>query len=73
MSVFGSVNLDMRSLWLNFEISLLVYDRDFTDRLQSLQNTYLRDSDRLDLDTWRRRPAWRRFLENMCRLVGPLL
>jgi cardiolipin synthase len=73
MSVFGSVNLDMRSLWLNFEISLLVYDPDFTGRLRSLQDAYLADSDLLDLDTWRRRPAWRRFTENACRLLGPLL
>ena len=73
MSVFGSVNLDMRSLWLDFEISLLVYDRDFTARLRALQNTYLKDSERLDLNSWRRRPAWRRFMENTCRLAGPLL
>jgi cardiolipin synthase len=73
MSVFGSVNLDMRSLWLDFEISLFVCDRDFTGCLRSLQDTYLRNSDRLDLDTWRRRPAWRRFTENTCRLLGPLL
>jgi len=73
MSVFGSVNLDMRSLWLNFEISLLVYDRDFTRRLRSLQDRYLDDADRLDLDAWRQRPAWRRFAENTCRLLGPLL
>jgi len=73
MSMFGSVNLDMRSLWLNFEISLIVYDRDFTSRLRSLQNTYLSDSDRLDRDTWKQRPTWQRFLEDTCRLVGPLL
>ncbi len=73
MSVFGSVNLDMRSLWLNFEISLLVYDRDFTGRLRALQDSYLRESERLDLDVWRQRPAWRRFMENTCRLAGPLL
>ncbi len=73
ISVFGSVNLDMRSLWLDFEISLLVYDLDFTGRLRSLQDSYLRDSDRLDPDTWRRRPAWRQFMENTCRLLGPLL
>jgi cardiolipin synthase len=73
MSVFGSVNLDMRSLWLNFEISLLVYDRDFTGRLRSLQDSYLADADWLDLETWRQRPAWRRFAEDTCRLVGPLL
>jgi len=73
MSVFGSVNLDMRSLWLNFEISLLVYDSDFTGRLRSLQNDYLADSDVLDLATWRRRPAWRRFTDNTLRLLAPLL
>lgn len=72
-SVFGSVNLDMRSLWLNFEISLFVYDRGFTRRLAALQATYLRDSDRLELAAWRRRPAARRFAENALRLLGPLL
>jgi len=72
-SVFGSVNLDMRSLWLDFEISLLVYDRDFTSRLRWLQNTYLENSEKLDFDTWQKRAAWRRFMENTCRLVGPLL
>ena len=73
MSVFGSVNLDMRSLWLDFEISLLIYDRDFTNRLRMLQNTYLQNSNTLNLESWQQRPAWRRFAENTCRLVGPLL
>jgi len=72
-SVFGSVNLDMRSLWLNFEISLLVFDQGFTRRLRALQESYLAGSRRLDLATWRRRPAWRRLAEDACRLVGPLL
>jgi cardiolipin synthase len=73
VGVFGSVNLDMRSLWLNFEISLFVYGTDFTGRLRALQDRYLRDSDRLELDRWRRRPARRRFLEDAFRLLGPLL
>jgi cardiolipin synthase len=38
MSVFGSVNLDMRSLWLNFEISAFVYDDAFTGRPRSRQS-----------------------------------
>jgi cardiolipin synthase len=73
ISVFGSVNLDMRSLWLDFEISLLVYDRDFTGRLRALQETYLGGSDLLDPDKWQRRPAWHRFKEDTCRLLSPLL
>ena len=73
ISVFGSVNLDMRSLWLNFEISLFVYDRDFTRQLCQLQDTYLEKSTLLDLATWRERPMGHRFLENTLRLIGPLL
>ena len=73
MSVFGSVNLDMRSLFLNFEISLLVYGAEFTHRLRKLHAGYLEHSNLLDLQTWRKRPARRRFVENTFRLVGPLL
>jgi cardiolipin synthase len=73
ISVFGSVNLDMRSLWLNFEISLFIYDAAFTKQLGALQETYLRNSNRLELDVWRRRTALRKFTENTFRLLGPLL
>jgi cardiolipin synthase len=72
-SVFGSVNLDMRSLYLNFEISLFVYDRAFAGRLRALQDRYLESAPQLDLEAWRRRPALRRFQENLVRLIGPLL
>lgn len=73
ISMFGSVNLDMRSLWLNFEISLLIYDRNFTETLRSLQYSYLTDSTQLELDSWRKRPAWHRLVENTFRLIGPIL
>jgi cardiolipin synthase len=73
LSMFGSVNLDARSLWLNFEISLLLYDRDFTATLRALQQRYLDVSQPLDLAEWRRRPRWRYLAENCCRLIGPLL
>ncbi len=72
-SVFGSVNLDMRSIWLNFEISIFAYDAGFTGRLKKLQDEYLRASRTLDLAEWRRRPAARRFAENASRFVAPLL
>ena len=29
-SLFGTVNMDMRSFFLNLEISLAIYDRDTT-------------------------------------------
>lgn len=71
--LIGTVNLDMRSLWLNFEISLLVYDRGFVGELRDVQLGYVAESDPVDLETWRRRPRARRLLENAAGLLSPLL
>lgn len=73
MSMFGTVNLDMRSLWLNYEVSLFVFDREFATSLSALQRSYLEDSTRLDPETWKERPFQHRLLENSLRLVSPLL
>jgi cardiolipin synthase len=71
--LFGSVNLDMRSLWLNFEISLMIYNREITTQIRELQADYIRDSDLLDASAWRQRPFSRRLLENVTHLAAPLL
>ncbi|MCP5024481.1 MAG: cardiolipin synthase [bacterium] len=73
VSIFGTVNLDMRSLWLNSEVTLLAYDRPFTAELRETQLGYWEDSIPLDLETWKRRPRHRKILEGICRLFGPLL
>ncbi len=72
-SLFGSLNLDPRSLRLDFEVTLAVYDAGFTAALRRLQQTYLDGSDRLDEAACRSRRAVERFAENAARLVGPLL
>jgi cardiolipin synthase len=71
--MFGTVNLDMRSLWLNYEVALFVYGTTFAEQLRTLQQSYLDDSDCLVADEWSKRPASHRFLENTLRLVGPVL
>ncbi len=71
--LFGSVNLDMRSFWLNFEMTLFVYDQDFTARVRALQQGYLQASTRHDLEASSTRPFRERLLENIALLVGPLL
>ena len=71
--MFGTVNLDMRSLWLNYEVALFVYDAEFADQLRQLQESYLADSDRLDEQSWESRSFGNKFLENALRLVSPLL
>ncbi len=73
MSMFGTVNLDMRSLWLNYELTLFVYDPDFANELRALQQSYIADSRRLDPAEWATRSAAHRLLESMFRLVSPIL
>ena len=73
ISMIGIVNLDIRSLWLNYEVSMFVYDADFTRRLRALQETYLQECDTIDYDIWKDRPFRPRFVENALRLVSPLL
>lgn len=71
--VFGSVNLDMRSLWLDFEISLFIYDRESVEQVRAMQAGYIEDSEIMELDQWRSRSRFQRFVENTAHLVGPLL
>jgi len=72
-SIFGSVNLDMRSLWLDFEISLFIYDPQFTERVCAMQAGYMENALMMNLAQWRNRRATQRFVENAAHLVGPLL
>lgn len=70
-SLFGSLNLDPRSLRINFEITLAVYDKNFTNDLEALQMTYIKDSINFKLDQLVTSSA--RFKDNLTRLVGPIL
>lgn len=73
VALFGSVNLDVRSFWLDFEVTLGVYDPDFAQQLLALQDKYIEDSIPLDLQTWQQRSGSERFVENLARLASPLL
>jgi cardiolipin synthase len=73
ISMFGTVNLDMRSLWLNYEVALFVYDAAFAADLRALQQSYIEDAERLDPKLWSKRSFGARLLENALRLASPLL
>ena len=73
ISLFGSVNLDPRSFWLDFEVTLCLYDSDFGARLKMLQQKYAEKSDPIDLQVWQKRSGLERFIENLAQLFGPLL
>ena len=73
VAVIGSANLDMRSFWLNFEITLFVYDPDEASLLRMLQVSYMEASEDVFLDEWIKRPWWRKLGQKAARLLGPLL
>ena len=73
ITIFGTVNLDLRSFELNFEVSLIAYDREFASATRALQRTYETRSRPLELEPWRARPYTRRLLENAIQTMSPLL
>jgi cardiolipin synthase len=73
VAIVGSSNVDLRSFQLNEEVSLLLIDQPSVAAVEAIQHNYVSQSKQLDLATWRRRPAWRKIIENIARLLSPLL
>jgi cardiolipin synthase len=73
MTMFGTVNLDMRSIWLNYEVAIFGYGEAFSQKVHSLQQGYIKDSDLLDPVEWAKRGDIQKFIENVFRLVSPIL
>ena len=65
----GSTNLDPRSLAINDELNVVVYDRTVADRLEQIFARDLAGSHRITRPAWERRPLTLRLLE---LLVMPL-
>jgi len=55
-SVFGSGNFDNRSLELNDEITVAVYDKDLGQRLTAVYDADVKRSKQWTRDTWPKRP-----------------
>lgn len=71
--LIGTVNMDMRSLWLNFEVTLAIEDECFTKELYAVQEDYIKNSYRISPEQWQQRPMFNRFLERVYYLFNPLL
>ena len=73
LSLFGTANLDMRSMSLNFELMLAIYDPEFTGRLLALQRSYESQSVHVVPEQWRRRALGERLKEGFAYMAAPLL
>lgn len=72
-ALFGTVNMDMRSFYLNMEVSLALYSPEAVAAVSALLQGYLKDCEEVELNKWQRRPRVRRFVERCVRLMSPLL
>ncbi|MGF1679827.1 cardiolipin synthase [Photobacterium minamisatsumaniensis] len=71
--LIGTVNLDMRSLWLNFEVTLAVDNPEFTQQLNWLQQEYIKDSSLVNKDEWEKRHITNKLIEQFFYMFSPLL
>lgn len=71
--LFGTVNMDMRSFYLNMEVSMAIYNRTMTQQMLTCQHEYLQQSEQLQRDGWQQRSFGAKFLDNAIRLFSPLL
>lgn len=73
LAFIGTVNLDTRSFYINFEVSAVIQDEGLCRQLDEQFDVDLKQSRLLTLDDWTNRPSLHRGLDSLCRLLAPLL
>jgi cardiolipin synthase len=67
-STVGSTNWDPRSFLHNSELNAVILGRDFAKEMRAMFERDLANSDSIDLEQWRRRPALDRVKETFARM-----
>jgi cardiolipin synthase len=73
IAVIGSSNMDMRSFELTLEISLVLYDAGAVTKMREVEALYMGRSTPLKPEDWLERPFGQRTVENLTRLMSPLV
>lgn len=71
--LLGSANMDRRSLWINFELSLFVHDEAIAEQMRYIQQRYLANSRCLTEGQWDDRGMVSRLVDNAAQLLAPIL
>lgn len=69
----GTANFDSRSVFLNFEVGVALYDGGAAEQLEHDFDRDVKDSMRIDPELWDQRGFWPHVLENFCRMFSPVL
>lgn len=73
LATVGTVNLDNRSLYINFEITALVAKREFAKQVASMLNEDFKHAIQVNLEDYNKRSYGFKLLVRLSRLLAPLL
>ena len=73
MASVGTANMDMRSFDENFEVNLIIYDRNVAKNLAASFVEDMRDSVEESIHKWKFRPKRQKIRESVARLFAPLV
>jgi cardiolipin synthase len=69
----GTANFDARSLFLNFEVGVVLYDVSLAEQLGHHFEQDTKEAWKIDPDAWSRRATWERLKDAVCMLFSPVL
>jgi cardiolipin synthase A/B len=73
LAFIGTVNMDTRSFFLNFEITSIIYEPDFCVALEQSFENDKQNSHLITMAYWKNRTVIQKGFDSVCRLVAPLL
>jgi cardiolipin synthase len=73
VSAVGTANFDNRSFRLNFEVTALIVDRKFGERMEAMFEDDFAQAELIDPLEFDRKPFWWRLGVNLSRLASPVL
>ena len=69
----GTVNLDNRSFFLNFEVMTFSLDSHFVPEVETMLKEDLSSSGLIDFNTYPKKPFWFKLAARVSRLLAPIL
>lgn len=73
LSFVGTVNMDIRSFYINFEIAAIVHQPAFAAQMEYQFSLDKADSSLISAREWVTRSRSKKFIDSVCRLLAPLL
>jgi cardiolipin synthase A/B len=73
LTSIGSINLDNRSLYINFEMTALVIDKPFSQQVEQMLLQDFDNAKRVELKDYEKRSLWFKLSAGFARLFAPLL